>query len=82
MNRIKLFAAAMLCAMSVCAENIKVACVGNSITEGMKIEDPAENAYPAPLGRLGGEGYDVGNFGKSVATLLRNGTMPDNKPTQ
>lgn len=82
MNRIKLFAAAMVCAMSVCAENIKVACVGNSITEGMKIENPAENAYPAQLGRLLGEAYEVGNFGKSGATLLRKGHMPYNKQTQ
>lgn len=82
MNRIKLLAAAILCYMGVCAENIKVACVGNSITEGMKIENPAENAYPAQLGRLLGDGYTVGNFGKSGATLLRKGHMPYNEQPQ
>ena len=82
MNRFTLFAAAMVCTMSVCAKNIKVACVGNSITEGMKIENPAVNAYPAQLGRILGEGYEVGNFGKSGATLLRNGHLPYDKQPQ
>lgn len=82
MNRIKLIAAALLCYFGVSAENIRVACVGNSITEGMKIENPAVNGYPAQLGRLLGDGYEVGNFGKSGATLLRKGHMPYNEQPQ
>ncbi len=82
MNRITLLAAAILCTICACAESIKVACVGNSITEGMRIENPAENAYPAQLGQLLGDAYQVGNFGKSGATLLRKGHMPYNKQPQ
>lgn len=66
----------LLFSSSAFAKEIKVACVGNSITEGMKIENPAVNAYPGQLGALLGKGYNVGNFGKSGATLLRKGHRP------
>lgn len=55
---------------------VKVACVGNSITYGMGIADRAHDSYPAQLQRMLGEGYEVGNFGKSGATLLRKGYRP------
>lgn len=64
---------------SVGAKEIKVACVGNSITEGMKLANPAQEAYPAQLGALLGPGYEVGNFGKSGATLLNKGHKPYTK---
>lgn len=64
---------------SLSARETKVACVGNSITEGMKIENPARDAYPAQLSRLLGDGYIVGNFGKSGATLLNKGHKPYTK---
>jgi len=34
------------------------------------------NSYPASLGRLLGTNYEVGNFGVSGRTLLRNGDYP------
>ncbi len=58
---------------------IKVACVGNSITYGMTIDEPERNSYPAQLQEMLGEGYQVGNFGKSGATLLRRGHRPYNE---
>ena len=55
---------------------LKVACVGNSITFGAGIKDQIRDSYPAVLGRMLGNGYEVQNFGRSGATLLRNGNQP------
>jgi sialate O-acetylesterase len=55
---------------------IKVACVGNSITYGMRLDDRERESYPAQLQALLGDRYEVGNFGKSGATLLRHGHRP------
>ena len=58
------------------APKIKVSCVGNSITYGMRLEDRERESYPAQLQALLGDRYEVGNFGKSGATLLRHGHRP------
>lgn len=58
------------------AEPVRVACVGNSITYGLRIDDRETMCYPAQLGRMLGEGYTVGNFGHSGATLLNRGHRP------
>lgn len=58
---------------------VKVACVGNSITYGFGLSDPATESYPAQLQQMLGDGYEVGNFGKSGATLLRRGHRPYNE---
>ena len=55
-------------------EPIKVACVGDSITAGLKVE-PGKS-YPSQLQVLLGEGYKVGNFGVSGRTLLSKGDKP------
>jgi lysophospholipase L1-like esterase len=52
---------------------LKVACVGDSITEGHGSSDRQTTSYPAILGRLLGDGYQVENFGVSGRTLLKNG---------
>lgn len=57
-------------------EKIRVACIGNSVTYGYGHSNPAETSYPTQLGKLLGEGYIVGNFGKSGATLLNKGHRP------
>jgi acyl-CoA thioesterase-1 len=57
-------------------EKTKVACVGDSITAGAGIKDPAHNAYPAQLQKLLGDGYLVKNFGVSGRTLLKHGDFP------
>lgn len=55
---------------------IKVACVGNSITFGSQISNRAKDSYPAVLGQLLGDGYDIKNFGFSARTLLMQGDRP------
>ncbi len=56
------------------AEPIKVACVGDSITQGSGAQKG--KSYPAQLQGLLGDGYLVGNFGVSGRTLLKKGDFP------
>ena len=60
---------------------IRVACIGNSITDGHGIELAPVNGYPALLQKQLGEKYWVKNFGVSGRTLLNNGDMPYMKET-
>lgn len=53
---------------------IKVACVGNSITQGPGREHP--ESYPLQLQEIIGDAYDVKNFGVSGRTLLKKGDFP------
>lgn len=55
----------------------KVACVGNSVTYGMGIEDRTQ-VYPTQLQNKLGNSYEVKNFGHSGATLLKKGHRPYN----
>ncbi|MFR9602753.1 MAG: GDSL-type esterase/lipase family protein [Rikenellaceae bacterium] len=55
---------------------IRVACVGNSITFGSRVEEREKNAYPVVLQGLLGDDYEVVNFGKPGATLLNDGNLP------
>ncbi|BDI34523.1 hypothetical protein CCAX7_65740 [Capsulimonas corticalis] len=55
---------------------IRVACVGDSITWGANIDNPAVNSYPAVLGRMLGDRYRVYNFGVSGTTMLKKGDSP------
>jgi lysophospholipase L1-like esterase len=54
----------------------RVACVGDSITFGSGIADRDRDSYPAVLGKLLGDSYDVRNFGVSGATLQKRGDKP------
>lgn len=63
-------------------ERIKVACIGNSITYGYALSNPATESYPSQLQQLLGSAYEVGNFGKSGATLLNKGHRPYMKQTE
>jgi acyl-CoA thioesterase-1 len=58
------------------ADEIKISCVGDSITFGAGVENAKENAYPIVLGKLLGEKYKTGNFGVSGTTLLKKGDNP------
>ena len=60
----------------IAGQSLRIACIGNSITEGMGIADKAKDSYPAQLGQMLGEGYDVRNFGVSGRTMLRKGDYP------
>jgi lysophospholipase L1-like esterase len=55
---------------------IKILCVGNSITEGWGLPDPATQCYPALLQGLLGSRFEVINSGLSGRTLLKNGDVP------
>lgn len=54
----------------------KVACVGNSITDGHGIDLSETRGYPAQLQRLLGPDYYVRNFGVSARTMLEKGDHP------
>ena len=55
---------------------IRVACIGNSITDGHGIDMATQHGYPALLQRKLGKGYWVRNFGVSGRTLLNKGDLP------
>lgn len=55
---------------------IKVACVGDSITYGAGIKGWPENSYPYILGDLLGESYAVNNYGYSARTAMSDGDHP------
>ncbi|RPI07134.1 MAG: T9SS C-terminal target domain-containing protein [Ignavibacteriae bacterium] len=57
-------------------DTIRVACVGNSITEGNAMSTKLLDAYPVALGRYLGAGYNVKNFGVSGRTLTKRGDYP------
>ena len=54
-------------------EQIRVACVGDSITFGYGIKNRKRNSYPSKLALLLGDNWQVENFGISGATLLKKG---------
>ena len=55
---------------------IRVACIGNSITDGHGIELAPQYGYPALLQKALGSDYWVKNFGVSSRTLLNKGDYP------
>lgn len=55
---------------------IKVACIGNSITDGFGIDMRTAYGYPAQLQQLLGKDYWVKNFGVSARTMLNKGDYP------
>lgn len=64
----------MVLSGSLYAQSIRVACVGNSITEGPGRENI--NSYPLMMQKLLGDGYEVKNFGVSGSTMLKEGDLP------
>lgn len=61
---------------------IKVACVGDSITYGHGIGNWTKNNYPAQLQDMLGEEYHVENFGHSGRTVSDNGDKPYSESKQ
>lgn len=60
---------------------LKIACVGDSITYGCRVEDRENKSYPARLQKKLGKGYEVGNFGKNGAYALTEDS-PFNKKSR
>jgi len=60
-----------------CAGNeIKIACVGDSITEGYGLACQSKTAYPILLDSILGSNYSVLNCGRSATTLQKKGDFP------
>lgn len=55
---------------------IKVACVGDSITFGCTVKNRKKNNYPALLGKMLGEKYCVNNFGYTNRTAIKDADYP------
>ena len=55
---------------------VRVACVGNSITDGHGIDMATAYGYPAELQKILGNDYWVKNFGVSGRTMLKSGDQP------
>ena len=55
---------------------VRVACIGNSITDGFGIDMAPASGYPAQLQKILGKGYWVKNFGVSARTMLNKGDYP------
>ena len=55
---------------------IRVACIGNSITDGHGIDMCDAYSYPAELQKILGKDYWVKNFGVSARTMLNKGDYP------
>lgn len=66
-----------LSVQSLCAQRQwRVTCVGNSITEGYALQDPATEAYPARMQELLGSDFVVLNCGISSHTALDKTEFP------
>lgn len=57
-------------------DKIKVACVGDSITEGWRSSNPELHSYPAVLQTLLGERFEITNYGIGGSTVMRCSDMP------
>ena len=55
---------------------VKVACIGDSITDDHGIDLRDANGYPAQMQKMLGAGYNVRNFGISARTLMDSGDFP------
>ena len=55
---------------------IKVACIGDSITYGHGIKNWSRNNYPSQLAEILGDSYCVSNFGVSGSTAQNSGDKP------
>jgi len=66
----------LLFLFSCSSAEIKVACVGDSITEGYGLSVQSQTGYPVVLNNLLGANYSVLNLGRSATTLQRKGDFP------
>ena len=56
--------------------DVRIACVGDSVTYGHGVSGWVANNYPKQLDTLLGEGYCVNNYGHSGATVQGSGDQP------
>lgn len=55
---------------SVKTEKIKIAFIGDSVTKGTAMTDSSADSYPAQLGAMLGDAYEVGNFSEGGRCVL------------
>lgn len=63
-------------ALPLASAPLKIACIGDSITEGAGLGNATLESYPARLQRLLGTNHVVRNYGVSGRTLLKQGDYP------
>jgi alpha-L-fucosidase 2 len=76
MKKITLLILTSLIIASCSEKIIRVACVGDSITEGAGLKKQSETSYPVMLDSILGSKYDVLNCGRSATTLQKKGDFP------
>ncbi len=64
------------CAQAHGGEVLRIACVGDSITEGTVLADKANETWPARLQQTLGRSAVVSNFGRGGATCILAGDTP------
>lgn len=62
--------------LTSCSGVTKIACVGDSITEGAGLVWQSKTSYPVILDSILGPKYSVLNLGRSATTLQRKGDFP------
>jgi lysophospholipase L1-like esterase len=75
MNKLSLAILSIVFLTATTMAQIKIACVGNSITAGTVVGGTAY-AYPAFASALLGSGYTVNNYGVSGTCMLKNSDSP------
>ncbi|NJO90793.1 MAG: hypothetical protein HC831_18875 [Chloroflexia bacterium] len=62
---------------AACTKSIsKVACIGDSITEGYGLAQQSKTSYPVALDSILGQDFNVLNLGRSATTLQKKGDFP------
>lgn len=54
-------------------EKVRIACIGDSITEGYGLRCQSQSSYPYKLNQMLGDNYIVQNCGRSATTLQKQG---------
>jgi acyl-CoA thioesterase I len=75
-NKIIYLSLAFLLFVSCSPKEIKVACVGDRITEGSGLACQSKTAYPVVLDSILGPGYSVLNFGRGGAAMIKKSGKP------
>lgn len=57
-------------------DQVRIACVGDSITYGLFVRNRNKNNYPNILNKLLGDNYCVNNFAYTNRTAIKNGDYP------
>ena len=76
MKKVLLFIFLAFICHAVTLAQIKVACIGNSITAGSGVKNRDKDSYPSVLGQMLGKDYLVRNYGISGRIIINKGDNP------